>query len=51
MPQVTPHELPVVRPCLQAISPKAGSGPMPLIKNPLKLATGVTLAGSNLITA
>ena len=34
-PQVTPHELPVVRPCLQAIWPKAGSGPMPLIRKPL----------------
>ncbi|COZ76089.1 Uncharacterised protein [Mycobacterium tuberculosis] len=41
----------MVRPCLQAIWPNDGSGPMPLIANPLKTATGVTLAGSNLITA
>jgi hypothetical protein len=42
-----PQPLPVAPPCVQTGWPKAGSGPMPLIAKPAKLATGVTLAGSN----
>ncbi len=35
-----PHELPVVRPCLQAIWPNDGSGQYAVDRKPLKTATG-----------
>lgn len=42
---------PVAPPCAQAGCRKPGSGPMPSIRKPAKLATGVTWRGSKLITA
>jgi hypothetical protein len=51
MVAIPPQRTPLAAPFVQAGWCQSGSGPMPLIAKPAKLAAGATFAGSNLITA